>query len=44
MAWAWVRDREPEAVPMNPAELNRFYTAEIARYQAIAKSINLQAQ
>lgn len=30
--------------PMNPAELNRFYTAEIARYQAIAKSINLQAQ
>ena len=30
--------------PMNPAELQRFYTAEIARYTAIARSVNLQPQ
>ncbi|MBQ0961967.1 tripartite tricarboxylate transporter substrate binding protein [Ideonella sp. 4Y11] len=30
--------------PMNPAELQRFYTAEIARYTAIATSVNLQPQ
>jgi hypothetical protein len=30
--------------PMTPAELNKLYTAEIARYQGIAKSLNLQPQ
>ena len=30
--------------PTSPAELDRIYQAEIARYQAIAKSINLQPQ
>jgi tripartite-type tricarboxylate transporter receptor subunit TctC len=30
--------------PMSPAELNKLYTAEIARYQGIAKSLNLQPQ
>jgi tripartite-type tricarboxylate transporter receptor subunit TctC len=30
--------------PMSLAELDRIYQAEIARYQAIAKSINLQPQ
>jgi tripartite-type tricarboxylate transporter receptor subunit TctC len=30
--------------PMPPAELNKLYTAEIARYQGIAKSLNLQPQ
>ena len=30
--------------PTSPADLDRIYQAEIARYQAIAKSINLQPQ
>jgi tripartite-type tricarboxylate transporter receptor subunit TctC len=30
--------------PMSPAELNKLYTAEIARYQGIAKSLSLQPQ
>jgi tripartite-type tricarboxylate transporter receptor subunit TctC len=30
--------------PMSPAELNKLHTAEIARYQGIAKSLNLQPQ
>ena len=30
--------------PMTQAELDKLYVAEIARYQAIAKSINLQPQ
>ncbi len=30
--------------PMSPAELNRLYAAEIARYQGIARSLNLQPQ
>ncbi len=30
--------------PMSLAELDRIYESEIARYQAIAKSINLQPQ
>lgn len=29
---------------MSPAELNRLYAAEIARYQGIARSLNLQPQ
>lgn len=32
------------ARPMAPAELDQLYTAEIARYQAIAKSVNVQRQ
>ena len=32
----------PKVLPL--AELDRLYTAEIARYQAIAKSVNLQPQ
>jgi tripartite-type tricarboxylate transporter receptor subunit TctC len=32
------------AKPMTPAELDKLYTAEIARYQAIAKSVNVQPQ
>jgi tripartite-type tricarboxylate transporter receptor subunit TctC len=32
------------AKPMTPGELDKLYTAEIARYQAIAKSVNLQPQ
>ena len=30
--------------PMTPAELDKLYVSETARYQAIAKSINLQPQ
>ena len=30
--------------PTSPADLDRIYQAEIARYQAIAKTINLQPQ
>lgn len=30
--------------PMTPAELDRLYTAEIARYQGIAKSVGVQPQ
>ena len=30
--------------PMTPTELDKLYVSEIARYQAIAKSINLQPQ
>ena len=30
--------------PMSPAELNKLYAAEIARYQGIARSLNLQPQ
>lgn len=29
---------------MSPAELNRLYAAEIARYQGIARSLNLRPQ
>jgi tripartite-type tricarboxylate transporter receptor subunit TctC len=32
------------AKPMTPAELDKFYVAEVARYRAVAKSINLQQQ
>ena len=32
------------AKPMAPADLDKLYTAEIARYQAIAKSVNVQPQ
>ena len=32
------------AKPMSPEELARVYNSETSRYQAIAKSINLQAQ
>lgn len=30
--------------PMSPAQLNKLYAAEIARYQGIARSLNLQPQ
>jgi tripartite-type tricarboxylate transporter receptor subunit TctC len=30
--------------PMTPAELDKFYTSEIARYRAVAKSIKLEPQ
>jgi tripartite-type tricarboxylate transporter receptor subunit TctC len=32
------------AKPMKPAELDKFYAAEIARYQAIAKALNVQPE
>jgi hypothetical protein len=28
--------------PMTPAELDKFYTSEIARHRAVAKSIKLE--
>jgi hypothetical protein len=30
--------------PMSPSEAHAFYLREVAQYQAIAKSINLQQQ
>lgn len=32
------------AKPMTPAELDKFYTSEIARYRAVAKSVKLEPQ